>query len=79
MVSTMIRDYLTSHGISQKFLAQKSGISKWKIHDIVTGNCKILVSDYCKICNALEVDFNSLLPSELKPTFRGKRRKCYTK
>lgn len=67
MISENLKTYLSDHGISQAFLSKKTGIENWKIQMIVNGTCKILVSDYCKICNALQIDFKGLLPETLKP------------
>jgi len=50
-----IKAYLDSHGIKQTFLAEKTGFSDCMISDICLGNRKIEVTEYYRICKALNV------------------------
>jgi transcriptional regulator with XRE-family HTH domain len=55
-VNKKIKAHLEERGISQTFVAQKSGLSVKKINDIVNDRCKIDVNAYDAICKAIEAD-----------------------
>lgn len=53
-----IRAYLDSHGIKQTFLAEQTGLSYSIISDICLRGRKVEVTEYFKICKALNVPFD---------------------
>lgn len=61
MIGEKIKQYLTDHGIMQKFLIEKTGIRKMRISDICAGKCRIEVTEYYKICKALNVPLETFL------------------
>jgi transcriptional regulator with XRE-family HTH domain len=61
-VGKRIGQYLQDRGIKQAFLANTTGISASAISDICTGARKNLdVVEYKKICNALDVPYETFL------------------
>ena len=64
MVGKRIKTYLSEHGIMQKFLVEKADIPSSVLTQILSGNRKIEVLEYCRICKALNVDFETFLTDE---------------
>lgn len=58
-----IKDYLDNHGITQVFLAKKTGIPYKTINDIVNGVVKLSAENLGKIANALNVGADIFLIS----------------
>lgn len=56
MVGQRIKAYLTENGIKQIFLIEKTGIPQQIMSKILSGERKIEVMEYYKICTALKVD-----------------------
>ena len=59
MIGERIGDYLKAHGIKQKFLVDKTGMSSNKISDICRGTRNIDIVDYFSICDALGVSLET--------------------
>ena len=64
MVGKRIKTYLSDHGIMQKFLVEKAGIPSAVLTQILSGNRKIEVSEYSRMCIALNVDFETFLTDD---------------
>ena len=64
MVGQRIKTYLSENGIMQKFLVEKADIPSSVLTQILSGNRKIEVSEYYRICKALKVDFEKFLVDE---------------
>ena len=60
-VNENLRDYLESHGITQKFLVDKTGITPEKISNIMNGKRKVTGEELLLIARALEVNANIFL------------------
>lgn len=50
-----VREYITSHGIKQTFVARKCGISTSKFNAILSGKRTMYADDLRSICYALNV------------------------
>lgn len=57
MVGQRIKAYLDNHGIKYSFLSEKASIPGPILTSILSGNRKIEIMEYVRICNALQVDF----------------------
>lgn len=56
-----IKKYLEEHGITQKFLCDKTGITPEKISNILNGKRKITGEELLKVAQALNVNANIFL------------------
>ena len=56
-----IKKYLEEHGITQKFLCDKTGITPEKICNIINGKRKITGEELLKVAQALNVNANIFL------------------
>lgn len=54
-----IKNYLDRHGIRQKFISEKTGISENTLSAMLNGNRRIEVNEYISICKALDVPLNT--------------------
>lgn len=64
-VGLKIGKYLTDHGITQAFIANKTGLPAWMISDICKGSRKnIDCIAYYKICKALGVSMDTFIDTE---------------
>jgi len=61
MVGARIKDYLNENGIKQKFLADKTGLTDSVISDICIHDRKIEITEYHKICKALNLPLEYFL------------------
>lgn len=61
MVGQRIKTYLEEHGIKQVFLAEKADIPPMILSVILSGQRKIEVMEYYRICRALGVDLMSFI------------------
>lgn len=50
-----IADYLKEHGISQKFICDKTGLEPEKVSNIMNGKRKITGDELIAICNVLGI------------------------
>ena len=48
-----IYEYLISHGIQQKFVAEKCGWTKVKMHHLMHGSQRMTIDEYIMICTCL--------------------------
>ena len=60
-INSKIKEYITEHGITQKFLIDKTGISQEKISNIVNDKRKITGEELLLISRALDVNPNIFL------------------
>ena len=63
-VGKKIKESLTSNGITQTFVAEKTGLSAMAISDICNKDRKIDIVEYYKICKALNVPLETFLEDE---------------
>lgn len=61
MVGQRIKSYLEDHGIKQVFLSEKADINPVILSAILTGQRKIEVMEYYRICRALGVDLMTFI------------------
>lgn len=52
-----IYEYLISHGIQQKFVAEKCGWTKVKMHHLMHGSQRMTIDEYIMICHVLGLPF----------------------
>jgi Helix-turn-helix. len=64
MVGQRIKAYLAEHGIKQAFLVEKTDIPSSALTQMLSGNRKIEVMEYYRICKALKVDVNMFLSDD---------------
>ena len=60
-VGGAIRDYLTDKGIKQSFIVEKTGINHPALSLILQDRRKLDITEYYKICKALEVPLDTFL------------------
>lgn len=58
-IGNKIKNYLENRGITQTFIAKKTGISINKLNMSLNGNRKLLAEEYFLICEALGVPLNT--------------------
>lgn len=54
-IGSLIKEYLDSKGISQRFISEKTRISEQKLSQLLNGKRNIKVEEYFAICRACEV------------------------
>lgn len=59
MVYQRIREYLEENGITQAFIAKKTGMTKQALSDSLRGERNLTAEEYFSICHALNVDVNT--------------------
>ena len=59
MIGKSIKQYLSSKGITQTFISEKSGISITTLNAILNGNRGLLAEEYFTICEVLEVPLDT--------------------
>ncbi len=57
MISKEIAKYIRDHGIKQKYICQKTGLTKYIISCAFRGKRKLSVEEYQKICEALNLPY----------------------
>jgi transcriptional regulator with XRE-family HTH domain len=60
MIYKSIEKYLTTKGIKQSFLSEKTGISEQILSAMLNGKRTIKVDEYFKICEALGISLDYL-------------------
>lgn len=60
-VNEKIKEYIESHGITQKFLCDKTGITPEKMSNVINGKRKVTGEELLLIANALGVSANIFL------------------
>lgn len=61
MVGQRIKTYLEDHGIKQIFLSEKADIPPAILSMMLTGQRKIEIMEYFRICRALGVDLMTFI------------------
>jgi transcriptional regulator with XRE-family HTH domain len=61
MTGRNIKNYLISKGISQTYVANKTGIPISTLNAILNGNRKLLAEEYFVICQALDVPLETFI------------------
>lgn len=61
VVQARLAEYIERKGIMKKFIAQKTGMTKCKISDILNGKRELKADDLEKICNAINADPNKFI------------------
>lgn len=62
-----IKNYMEQHGISQKFICDRTGISPPKLSMALNGKRRLSLEKYALICGALEVNTDKFVkPMKLK-------------
>lgn len=57
-IEQAIREYLSSNGIKQTFIAERCGWTKQRLNAILTGRQKISADDYGAICEAVGAPYD---------------------
>lgn len=65
MVGQRIKAYLADNGIKQSFLSEKTDIPAPILSAILSGDRRIEIMEYYKICTALKVDMNMFVSAEV--------------
>ena len=60
-INFKIKEYIDNHGITQKFLVDKTGITPEKMSNIMNGKRKVTGEELLKIADALKVNANIFL------------------
>lgn len=60
-INSKIKDYIDSHGITQKFLIDKTGIDKAKMSSLLNDKRKVTGEELLLIARALDVNPNIFL------------------
>lgn len=60
-VNQNIKEYIESHGVTQKFLCDKTGITPVQMSNIMNGKRKVTGEELLKIADALKVNANIFL------------------
>ena len=61
MVGQRIKAYLEENGIKQVFVSEKTGIQPMVLSTMLSGQRKIGVMEYYRICQALKVDMMTFI------------------
>lgn len=56
MLAEILKEYIKEKGIKQSFIAEKIEMSPQILGQLLNGQRKIEVSEYFRICNAIEMD-----------------------
>ena len=59
-----LKTYIEEHGIKQKYISEKAGISEPALSLILRGKRKCEVGEYANICRALGVEFQRFVKKE---------------
>jgi len=65
-VSLAIKDYLTTHGIKQSFVAKQCGWSRQKINCIVNGKQNITADEMVTVCDAVGVPYDYFFTASIQ-------------
>jgi transcriptional regulator with XRE-family HTH domain len=61
IVNEKIKEYIESHGITQKFLCEKTGITPEKMSNLINGKRKVTGEELLLISKALDINANIFL------------------
>lgn len=70
-VRTNIKDYLTQHGITVKWLSNKIHMSTVSLSTTLNKKRVLKADEYFKICNALNVSYNTFAPKKQQSDLNG--------
>ena len=59
-----LTDYLDANGIKQAHVANKCGWNRQKMNSICSGNQRVSMDDYIKICDALGLPYDFFFRTE---------------
>ena len=82
-VRTNIKEYLTQHGITVKWLSDKIHMSMVSLSTTLNQKRILKADEYFKICNALNVSYNTFAPKNNKTirkenkNYGGRKNKKY--
>lgn len=62
LVEAQVKDFVKENKISQKLLAQKSGLTENALSLILNGKRKLTADEYISICDALCVPYERFVP-----------------
>lgn len=57
-IRNAVKRYIEDHGIKLTHIAQRCGMSKQRLHRIIHSDQKISLTDYLRICEALQVPYS---------------------
>ncbi len=57
-INKKLSEYISSRGIKQTYISQKTGISQDAVSRILNGTRRISADEFLSICAALEIDTN---------------------
>ncbi|HZJ76003.1 MAG TPA: helix-turn-helix transcriptional regulator [Clostridia bacterium] len=57
-INERLNEYVTTNGIKQSYVAQKTGLTADTVSKILNGNRRILADEFLLICTALAIDPN---------------------
>lgn len=60
-VQARVAQYVHDNGITQKHIAEKTGISKVKISQMFNGNRKMMADEFVSICAAINKEPNDFI------------------
>ena len=61
VVQARLAEYIEQNGIMRKHIAEKCGMTKTKISEILNGKRELKADDLEKICNAINADPNKFI------------------
>jgi len=64
MTGSKIKKYLISKGISQTYVANKTGIPISTLNAVLNGNRKLLAEEYFVICQVLDVPLDTFIEQD---------------
>ncbi len=70
-VRTNIKDYLTQHGITVKWLSDRIHMSTVSLSTTLNKKRILKADEYFKICNALNVSYNTFAPKSKQNDMKG--------
>lgn len=59
-----LKSFISTHGIKQKFISEKTGIEEGKLSKILNGKRKCTADEFIRICSALNVKPEIFIESE---------------
>lgn len=66
VVGPRIKSYIEGHGISIRFLSEKTGISIQALRRILNGKSKLAAEVYFLLCRELDLPVNYFMSSDIK-------------
>lgn len=63
-VQTALRDYVKSHGIKQRYIANETGMPEYMISDIFCMRRDMKADEFILICKAIDKSPNDFIPEQ---------------